>query len=66
MNEILSLQQRIQDTSREYDHEYNQIQELEEVYMQLQRKISFHDEEIKKLREKIQVDPSLPLFLTYW
>jgi hypothetical protein len=55
MNEILILQQKIQETSREYDFESERVRELEEKLSFLQRKKCESKDEIEQLQQIIQV-----------
>jgi hypothetical protein len=55
MNEILILQQKIQETSREYDLELERVRELEEKVSYLERKKIESQDEIDFLQQQIQV-----------
>jgi hypothetical protein len=55
MNEILSLQVKIQEISREYDCELNHVRELEEKLLNLQRKKCELKDETDDLLQQIQV-----------
>jgi hypothetical protein len=58
MNEILILQQKIQETSREYDLELERVRELEEKVSYLERKKIESQDEIDFLQQQIQVTSS--------
>lgn len=55
MNEILSLQQKIQETSREYDYEVDNVRECDELITQLERKKNMYENEIESLQQQIEV-----------
>jgi hypothetical protein len=55
MNEILSLQTKIQEISREYDYELDHVRELEEKLLNLQRRKCESKDETDDLLQQIQV-----------